>query len=119
MLGPPAAGAGRATASEAATAIAAATPHRVRSCPHLTGRSYRCVLPLAGVPIHLRHRLKQLPADHAILLDHRPKVPEGEAVADEVSGGGDRRHPPALVHQGGLAEVVAPREGGVLPAPQG
>src|SRR6478609_8306853 len=61
----------------------------------------------ARLAIHPRQRLQELPSDHAVRLDQWPEVPEGDAVAAQLAGGGDRRQPRALVDQGDLAEVVA------------
>ena len=50
-----------------------------------TGRSrLRVLLLLLGLAEHLRHRLQQLPADHAVALHQRTELPEREPVADEV-----------------------------------
>ena len=44
------------------------------------------------------------------MLYERAEFPVGQAVTDELTAGGDRRRACALVDQGDLAEVVAPRQ---------
>src|SRR3954454_12028083 len=55
----------------------------------------------------LGDRLDELPADLAVRDHERTELPEGEAVADEIGRGRDRRRAHAFVDEGDLAEVVA------------
>src|SRR5690349_1690671 len=55
---------------------------------------------------HLCQALQQFPADHAIGLHEGLEVPIGDAIADEVGGGGDGRHAGALVDERDFTEIV-------------
>src|SRR5688500_5961910 len=75
----------------------------------ITALSLGCgsLVALVGVTKLLREGLQQLPADRAVLLHERSKIPERESVTGEFALGGHRGHARALVDQGDLAEVVA------------
>src|SRR5262249_12331342 len=54
-----------------------------------------------------RERLRELPADPAVLDDQRAELPEGEPVAMQVRGRHDGRRALALVKQRDLTKVIA------------
>jgi hypothetical protein len=58
----------------------------------LTDEAVGIASALPGVPQHSGHPLEKLPADDAVRLDERPKVPEGDASAEHVGRGRNRRH---------------------------